>query len=244
MSTTRIPDSVTVWRGPSAIDGSPIMVRVTGIHGTSTNGKTGTMAQVWILRDDKNPLAAVADGSDVAVCGACPFRPKDGVDRVCYVNLGQAPLSTFRAAQRNREQHSLLDVAEALRGKDVRLGAYGNPSAAPIYVMAWLSRYARMRTGYIHNYATADPRWRYLVMASTESAETLADARARGYRAFHVLPKDAPKASRPARAVECPADARGRSCQDCGACDGTAYGRKTGRVDIFIGAHGNGAKYV
>jgi hypothetical protein len=110
--------------------------------------------------------------------------------------------------------------------------------------MAWLARYARMHTGYIHNFATADPRWRFLVQASTESDATYADAKARGYRVFHVLPMGAPANAVPARSIECPADRSGRTCQTCGACDGTAYGRKASRVDIYIGAHGAGARYV
>jgi len=48
--------SVILWRGPSAIDGRPIVVVATGVPSRKgvlrgANAKTGRMTQVWILLD-------------------------------------------------------------------------------------------------------------------------------------------------------------------------------------------------
>ena len=49
------------WQGKSWIDGSPIMAVVTL---KTSNRKTGDMAQVWILRTDLDPVAAIKSGGD------------------------------------------------------------------------------------------------------------------------------------------------------------------------------------
>lgn len=60
------------YRGPSMIDGSPIVLIVN--TGESTNEKTGAMAQTYILRADTDPITANRIGADVAICGSCPHR--------------------------------------------------------------------------------------------------------------------------------------------------------------------------
>jgi hypothetical protein len=43
------------YRGPSMLDGSPIIAVATGTARGSRNGKTGAEVQTWILRDDMSP---------------------------------------------------------------------------------------------------------------------------------------------------------------------------------------------
>ena len=43
----------------------------------SSNRKTGNMAQVWILRQDINPVDAIATGDDESICGNCSHRKND-----------------------------------------------------------------------------------------------------------------------------------------------------------------------
>ena len=48
-----------VWEGASRLDGSPIVLIVTGLKRKSSNRKTGAMVQSYILRRDVAPLASV-----------------------------------------------------------------------------------------------------------------------------------------------------------------------------------------
>ena len=84
-------------RGVSPIDGKPFVVIMTM---STSNRKTGDMIQVWILRDDVNPVAAVATGDDITICGDCPHRKQSDGTRSCYVNVGQAPNSIWKAYKR------------------------------------------------------------------------------------------------------------------------------------------------
>ena len=77
-----------------------IVVIATGLVRPSDNAKTGGMVQIWILVKAENPVAASKSGADEAVCGDCPLRGVNGSERVCYVNLGQAPLGIWKAWER------------------------------------------------------------------------------------------------------------------------------------------------
>lgn len=227
-----------VWRGPSAFDGAPIVVIVTW-H--STNRKTGDMAQVWILREDMLPTDAIASGEDASICGTCVHRKTEEGTRSCYVNVGQAPQQVWRTfARGGYPTMTVGEASGALWGRGVRLGAYGDPGMVPFWVMKGLTFWSAMHTGYTHQWRHLDPEWSELVMASGDTVEDRRDARKAGWRTFFVAPKGT---SFVPGAVLCLSEAQGRSCMDCGACAGT---RGTGRVavDIYIGAHGSGAKYV
>ena len=89
-----------VWQGPSPIDGAPLVAVATGLRRPSENRKTGPMVQVWILRADLAPSDAVESGADASVCGDCPLRGLGFKARACYVNVGQAPQSVWRAYKR------------------------------------------------------------------------------------------------------------------------------------------------
>ena len=60
-----------IQRGLSPIDGKPFVVIMTM---ESKNRKTGNMIQVWIMRDDIDPVEAVREGDDYSICGKCPHR--------------------------------------------------------------------------------------------------------------------------------------------------------------------------
>lgn len=230
-----------VWRGPSRWDGAPIVVVVTW---SSSNRKTGDMAQTWILREDVLPTAALKTGADASICGDCPHRPvvKGGkMRRSCYVNVGQAPQAVWRTLQRGGyAEMSPAEAGERLAGRGVRLGAYGDPGMVPVDVWRDLTAHARMHTGYTHQWRDLDDVWASFLMASADSVEDRREARQRGWRSFYVAPAGTERAD---GAVLCLSEARGTSCLDCGACAGTR-GRDSVAVDIFIGAHGSGAKYV
>jgi hypothetical protein len=71
----RPSNGVILYEGPSVIDGAPIVAIATGFKSPSSNDKTGTMIQVWILRADIAPHEAQKTGADESICGDCPMRP-------------------------------------------------------------------------------------------------------------------------------------------------------------------------
>ena len=241
-----------IYEGPSAFDGSPIVAIVTGYGpNRSANRKTGRMAQLWILRADVAPLAAIRSGSDDAICGTCPLRGTVGDDgkrigRACYVNVGQAPTSVYRAYVRGSyERVTPADAGQILSGQKVRLGAYGDPAMLPIGVVRDLIAHASLWTGYTHQWRDIDPAWSGLLMASADSVADRRHARELGYRSFYVAPIGTDIATE-SGVVECAAT-RARNplqCDACGMCAGTRNGTRSGAVDVAIIAHGSGAKYV
>lgn len=237
-----IPRGVVVWEGPSRFDGSPVVVVVTF---KSDNRKTGNMAQVWILRQDMAPREAVASGADAAVCGTCPLRGDGtGKGRACYVDLAKAPRSVWAAYRRGTYPRvTLTHAARLLSGRTVRLGAYGDPTMAPLYVMRALVATAKGRTGYTHGWRDIDPAWSRLLMASADSVQDRRDARALGYRSFYVAPVGTDLQSSGAMLCSATRERNPLQCSECLACAGTG---DTGRVavDVAIIAHGSGAKYV
>ena len=62
------------YDGPSMLDGSPIFAALVGLDKPSANTATGTMAQIYIMRSDISPVAAIATGADASICGECKMR--------------------------------------------------------------------------------------------------------------------------------------------------------------------------
>jgi hypothetical protein len=240
-----------LYRGPSQLDGKPIVAIVTGLETQSSNSKTGAMAQVWILRDDIAPLTAARMGEDVSICGACPHR---GISeyvsaelgwinrgRTCYVTLFHAPRNVWASYKRGVYGHEVAaDASERLAGKRIRLGAYGDPAALPLAVWQAALVNAKAFTGYTHQWRTAPKAFSTYVMASADSAADMAEAQALGYRTFRI--RTAGEALAP-REVICPASqeaGKKTSCASCLACGGTSAKAK---ASIAIIAHGAGAKH-
>jgi hypothetical protein len=213
-----------LWRGPSLIDRRPIVVIATL---ESDNTKTGDMIQTWILRADLSPVEAVASGRDASICGDCPLRGDRGVGRGCYVNVGQAPQSIWRAFRRRRyPRYSVAKHGPWFVGRSLRLGAYGDPTASPFEAWESVLNFAgRLRTGYTHQWRACDQRWRDVLMASVESMEDAEAAAAAGWRTFRVRRSDGLLM---AGERVCPASDEGgkrKQCVDCYGCSGAEYGR-------------------
>ena len=92
-----------IYKGPSLLDGKPIVV--IGTY-SKRNSKTGAVLQTYILCDDGlDPLEASKTGADFSICGDCIMRGTPTTDpkrkqaekRTCYVNLGQGVLIVYRA---------------------------------------------------------------------------------------------------------------------------------------------------
>lgn len=238
----RRPNGYVLWEGPSALDGAPIVVILTGIVRPSQNRKTGPMVQSWILHRDVPPVEAIRSGDDASVCGDCPLRGILGARRACYVNVGQAPLAVWRAYQSGSygPVASLDDARTAVRARAVRLGSYGDPAAAPLPLWEALASAARTWTGYTHQWRTVPraerARWARLLMASTDDSDT-GDAWRAGWRTFRV---GRPAGPADRSEVQCPAERGLTTCDRCSLCRGTTSGARS----VVIAPHGSGARYA
>ena len=228
-NTRTLPSiGMVLYRGPSMLNGQPIVAILTGLGSgkSSKNKKTGGMLQTWILPAHVRPTEAARTGTDAAVCGTCPLRPSEGGG--CYVTLFHAPLGVWKADQRRR--YDRFEPAR-VRGHRVRFGSYGDPAAVPTMVWAMLARYASGYTGYTHAWRDAAPTLARYCMASADTPALATEAQARGWRTFRV--GDTASAGE----ILCPAsEAAGKrtTCERCGLCAGTASAARS----IYIPPHG------
>ena len=226
---------IVVYRGPSLIDGGPIVALASW---RSTNSKTGDCPQIWILREDVSPLDATRTGADRAICGDCPLRGTiDGgrnVGRACYVVVAHAPTSVWLAHRRGAYRRvGRARLRRLFAGAFVRIGAYGDPAAVPARVWRTMLADARGWTAYTHHWRAADLQ--DLAMASVETDADAREAIARGYRVFRIV---APGSARLPGHAGCPASAeQGRrlTCLECGACNG---GDPSTGAHVQIEVHG------
>ena len=178
------PNGAVIYRGPSLLDGKPIVAIVTGLASNSANQKTGNMLQTWILRADVAPLDAIRTGADSSICGDCKHRPANL--GTCYVWVFQAPRSVFAAFKRGIYPVA-TDLAGLGRGRAVRLGAYGDPAAVPAHIWTSLVSEASSHTGYTHQWLRDDAgAYAPLVMASADNATEREMAQSLGFRTFTV----------------------------------------------------------
>jgi hypothetical protein len=236
MHAIKNPSGFIIYRGPSMLNGAPIVaVAIT----KSRNAKTGDMVQTYILADNgKSPVESARTLEDAAICGACPHRR--GLGGSCYVNLGQGPRSVMDGIMRGIYPEGLGQAAELSRGRMVRLGTYGDPAAVPVQIWETLLENARGHTGYTHQWKTLSGmqgvRIMSLVMASADSPEDRAEAKGRGYRTFRVrLSNQEPM---PGEFI-CPASSEAgkrKTCAECGACNGGV--NKARKADPVIVVHG------
>ena len=131
-----------IYEGASSLD-PQIEIAVIAIL-KSANGKTGNMIQTYILVKDTDPRYANKSGLDFAICGDCIHRgrPSNNPDkklaegRTCYVNIGQGVLIVWKQYQKGAYPYlsGHEDIAQLGAGQIVRLGTYGDPSAAPSFI--------------------------------------------------------------------------------------------------------------
>ena len=208
--------------------GAPFVVIATM---RSENEKTGDMVQIWFLLRDVNPVQAVKDGLDAAtICSGCPFASGNG----CYVNVGQAPLSVWKAYHRGN--YPVLNPSgyrAAFGGRKIRFGAYGNPSLMPVSMVRAIAKVSAGWTGYFHDWRENPMAAAYaeFFMASTETESSRAQAESLGFRYFHASP------TKPATARECLSETHGLTCAECKLCAGLTKGSQP---SIWINPHGSG----
>ena len=238
-----------MYRGPSRIDGSPIVVIATGLETGGNNSKTGSMVQVYIMREDISPVAAVHTGDDRSICGDCRHRGKvvtlengerKNVGRSCYVTLFHGPRVVWDAYRRGVYKEVPIERArKLLGGRKVRLGSYGDPGAVPFWVWEIGLDKVREINGYTHLWREY-PHLSAFCMASCDTEAEREEAKALGFRTFRVRSKDSPTLKGEGR---CPAShemGKAVQCAECMLCGGRRTGAK---ADITIIAHGAGSTH-
>ena len=224
-----------LYEGDSLLTGEPIVVIATmGGNNPKTDNDFKSMVQTWIMLRDTPPHEAVKSGNDEGVCGNCIQRPSVG--GACYVKTFQAPLSIWRAYKRGN-YNNVINL-ENLRGAELRLGSYGDPSAVPFDIWRNLidKVQPRLMTGDTHqmSHKAFDKRMAEVCMISADTPKVALKAHAQGFRTFRMttdteqlLPNE----------IICPNDTDGVKCIDCGLCDGAGD-----KPNIAILAHGALAK--
>jgi hypothetical protein len=223
------PNGRVLYEGPSPIDGAPIVCIITGFTESSDNGKTGSMLQTWILRQDIAPNIGYRDGSNLSICGGCHHFTQ----KTCYVTWHQAPLSVWRCYKRGGYAH-LTDYS-VLDGFDLRIGSAGDPYCVPEPVWRACLAHTRHHTGYTAQWRRTDAQsLRDLLQASCHGFRDYLDATAHGWQPYLVTEPGQPA---PAGLTLCPASAEAghaTTCSACHACDGSTGG-------YYIPAHGTRA---
>ena len=219
-----------IWQGASVLDGSPIAVIATL---KTSNAKTGDMVQTWIIRTDINPVEASKIGLDSSVCGSCVHRHFNG--GACYVNIGQAPNAVYKSFRAGKyPTYDRTKHQQYLQGRKIRLGAYGDPAAAPFEVMEYLANIGIGHTGYTHQakHANFDSRFIDICMVSADSPKQAKQWHAKGARTFRVAMDGDGMYNNES---ECLSETVGAQCIDCGLCDGS----KRNADSIVITVHGS-----
>ena len=228
------PLGFIIDQGLSPIDSKPYVAILTL---KTSNRKTGNMAQVWILRSDINPVEAVNTARDYSICGDCPHRKQANGYRSCYVNVGQAPNSVYKAFKKGRYPIATSkDLKAAVAGRKVRWGAYGDPAVLHKNVVDEINSYAVSHTGYTHQWRSDyAQQFKGLFQASCDGFTDYLEASQSGWATFSVVPKG----YKPASVKQCPATVANSQaqCITCSLCDGA-------KTDIYVEAHGSGAKHV
>ena len=226
--------SAIIWRGKSPFDGADIMAIISGLKKPSDNAKTGAMAQVSIILADTHPVEGYKSGADKAICGSCPLRlvGSDSGKRICYVNVGFAEASKFRAMMAN----SYIDMTPEevgvilnYRGIGCRFGSYGDPAMLPFEILDTIIRISGTKyTSYTHQWQEPffDSRHLRYSMASVDhinTVETLSEIHpdARYYRLADNYENLANNE------VKCPSDKDKITCAKCGLCSGTKLQAKS-----------------
>ena len=233
-------DYMKMYDGPSAVrPDKRVMLRVMNLKRKSKNVKTGPMVQVGGILADVHPVEAIESGCDEALCGGCRLRPKlhaedksKGVEvseHPCYVKL------IYKNAQRKaglKQETTYGAGLDALRGRDVRFGEYGNMSSFPRSVVEPMFEAVAESGG---NHTCYELEWRKpenqwlakWAMASVHSAEERAEAKALGWRTFRIgdgrLEGEAP----------CPYETKKVQCINCKMCSGNQVNMR----DVCIPSH-------
>ncbi len=246
------PSGYIIYRGPSLLDGKPIVVVAVV---SSSNSKTGNLVQTYVLADNgKSPVQSAKDLDDVSVCGDCKHRR--GMGGACYVNLGQGPRAVMDGLMRDIYPRATpAQVSRIISGRKVRLGTYGDPMAVPAYIWWGLLEHADSHTGYSHQWNPDTEivkslnilhpgqydEIRELCMASVDSEDEMVGARLENWRTFRVRTAGDDKKAN--NEFVCPASeeaGKKKQCHECMACNGVGVDNaRSKKATVVITVHGS-----
>lgn len=230
--------TIVFYDGPSSFTGEPILGIVSGLARKSKNGKTGDMAQAWILLRDVAPSVAIETGHDDAICGSCALRGDGLGGRGCYVTYWQAPTVIWKG----RASYPRVTPTQAgwiLAGRYVRLGAYGDPAAIPVSAWDSLIRKTAGSIGYTQRWAVCATGYKRFLMASVLSSVDQEIAALAGWRTYRLRGPGDPLA---AGEVVCPASAEAGhklTCRECLLCGGETGARTANPTIVGHGKPSN-----
>lgn len=212
-----LENTYIVWEGASLLDGSPIVLIISGLTIPTSNRKTGRLIQSWIIQKDYKPTEAANKGFDEGICGNCSLKKTK--TNTCYVNL--LPVNSiykkFVSGRYPKLGDAEIEILKLLPHGGVRLGSYGDPTAVPFHIWEPILR-SKKHTGYTHQWKRCDPVWKKYLMASVESQEQAIEAQSQGWRTFRVISS----ADKPTQnEILCPHNNNQFiQCETCLLCDG------------------------
>jgi len=224
------PNGVIVYEGPSELDGEPIVVIVTGLKRTS-NRKTGSMLQSWILLQNTPPVDAVNNDLDGSVCGDCKHRRW----KTCYVNTGQAPYNVYAAYKRGSYPKMDINTIYDVEDRTLRMGSYGDPAAVPQKVWKVINNSVKGITGYTHQWKSKSNN--YLAdycMASVDTKKEAIQAQSLGWRTFRIVAENEELLE---NEHFCPAKDGETTCDKCMSCNGLQGENRKNPVILPHGAN-------
>ena len=173
------------------------------------------------------------------------------IERACYVIVSQAPTIIYKAYQRGLYREATPEqAAQYVRGRALRIGAYGDSAALPVGIVEPLADAADTVTNYTHSGCYDMSRAKQLAQFTMLSADNLKQAERywkTGARTFRVSSDwELVDGVRRVNDIsdgesQCPKTISKRvTCETCGVCDGLKRGIKN---SIVAPSHGNGAAY-
>ena len=225
-----LKNSYVVWEGSSLIDGSPIVIILTGFVNHTLNRKTGRLLQSWILQKNVVPTEAAKRGLDRGICGDCPMK----LSRLgsCYVNLAVTN-NIYRKYESGAYPYFSKNEIEVLKRYryPIRIGSYGDPTAVPFDVWEPIILASGKHTGYTHNWLKCNEFWKQYLMASVQSLAEARVAQNKGWRTFRIITPDAPLSDNEILCRHTEDDRM--QCETCLLCDG-----KSSKPNIADKVHG------
>ena len=186
-----LKNSYVAWEGASLIDGSTIVLILTGFVNHTSNRKTGRLLQSWILQQEFAPTFAAKKGLDEGICGSCTLKLSNTGS--CYVNL--LPVNNIHrkyvAGTYPKLSENEIEILKRYR-YPIRIGSYGDPTAVPFDIWEPIISASGRHTGYTHQFQNTDSRWKKYLMASVQSESEARIAQNKGWRTFRIIAPDAP----------------------------------------------------
>jgi hypothetical protein len=190
------------------------------------NAKTGALIQNYIIPASwLETDAQISTLSDTDVCFDCNHGKSK--KKTCYVRKANSErgLASKVRSLRKKGLNNIpelspeleADLLEAISGKGIRFGSYGEPILLGEALINKISKRAKFWTGYTHQWHKNNWAKDYF-MASVESETISKAAQKSGFRTFFVGQTDSKEY------VTCPASKEAgnkTTCDNCKLCMGT-----------------------